>query len=130
MGPAMAHLLSLRNKMHLGANEYQTVQKIYRGWALLGILLVLALLFNLLLTFTTLQNATLFYLNAGAFLCMLSSLLIFFIFTFPVNQETKNWTKLTANWKQLRNQWEYSHATNAGLHLVALILLITSVLMN
>jgi hypothetical protein len=37
---------------------------------------------------------------------------------------------LPDNWLTLRVQWEYSHATGAGLNLIALITLILSVLGN
>jgi len=36
-GPAAAHLLELSAKLDLGREDYQTVQQIYRGWALLAI---------------------------------------------------------------------------------------------
>ena len=38
--PAGAHLAELMNKMRLGATEYQTVQQIYRGWELFGIVVL------------------------------------------------------------------------------------------
>jgi hypothetical protein len=41
----------------------------------------------------------------------------------PVNRETRNWTKLPAHWEQLRRRWEYSHAINALIYVVALVLL-------
>jgi hypothetical protein len=50
LAPSMAHLLELPNKIHLSRDEYLTVQQIYRGWALLGIVVVVALLSTL--TFT------------------------------------------------------------------------------
>jgi hypothetical protein len=128
LAPAMAHLLALPNKIRMGAGDYFTVQQIYKGWSLLGILLVLALISNLLLAFITRRNAALFFLNGGAFLCMLTGLGIFFLFTFPANQQTNNWTKLPKNWETLRRNWEYSHAVNAFIFLIALILLIISVL--
>ncbi len=34
---AMAHLLELPNKIGLSREDYFTVQAIYRGWALLGV---------------------------------------------------------------------------------------------
>jgi hypothetical protein len=37
---------------------------------------------------------------------------------------------LPEQWEALRQQWEYSHATSAGLNLVALMALIVSVLTN
>jgi hypothetical protein len=47
MAPAFAHLLELPNKINLPRDEYFTVQQIYRGWALLGIVVVGALLSTL-----------------------------------------------------------------------------------
>jgi hypothetical protein len=38
LGPALAHLLELPNKINLARADYLTVQQIYRGWALLGII--------------------------------------------------------------------------------------------
>jgi hypothetical protein len=35
--PAGAHLAELSNKIDLPAADYQTVQQIYSGWALFGI---------------------------------------------------------------------------------------------
>jgi hypothetical protein len=49
-------------------------------------------------------------------------------FTFPANQQTNNWTFLSAHWLELRRQWEYSHAASAILYLMALLALILSVL--
>jgi hypothetical protein len=48
------------------------------------------------------------------------SLAIFFIWTFPVNQATNNWSVAPENWPILRAQWEYSHAVNAGVTFLAL----------
>ena len=47
--PATAHLLELANKIGLPREEYLVVQQIYRGWALLGIVWIGAILANLLL---------------------------------------------------------------------------------
>jgi hypothetical protein len=46
LAPAMAHLLELPNKISLPREDYLTVQQIYRGWALLGFVVVGALLAN------------------------------------------------------------------------------------
>ena len=127
LAPGLAHLFALPNKIGLDANDYLTVQQIYRGWALLGILLVLALASNLALAIMTRNGKPYFILNGTAFVCMVLNLIIFFSFTFPANLQTNNWTMLPDNWKQLRVQWEYSHAINACLSLIALIVLIISV---
>jgi hypothetical protein len=46
--PGGAHVLELSNKINLDQAQYVAVQQIYRGWALLGIVLIAALLANLL----------------------------------------------------------------------------------
>lgn len=128
MAPALAHLLELPGKIHLGAGEYGVVQQIYSGWALLGIIWILATVSNLVLTIITRSSRALFYLNGTALLCLLISWMIFFTYTFPVNNETRNWTNLPSNWEQLRLQWEYSHAVNAVLYFIAFVVLVISVL--
>jgi hypothetical protein len=55
-----------------------------------------------------------------AALCFVLFFAIFFTWTFPANQATANWTTLPENWSALRRQWEYSHAVNALVMLVAL----------
>ncbi len=128
LAPAMAHLLELPNKMTLSREEYLVVQQIYRGWALLGIVIFGALLATLTLMILVRHNRRIFTLTLVAFLCIAGSLAVFFTFTYPTNQVTNNWTHLPENWLELRRQWEYSHATGAALYLIALITLLSSVL--
>src|SRR5262245_56888000 len=42
--PSGAHLLELANKLALPAERYFVVQALYRGWALSGVVVVIALL--------------------------------------------------------------------------------------
>jgi hypothetical protein len=49
LAPALAHLLELPNKIGLSRDDYLIVQQIYRGWALLGIVILGALLSTLIL---------------------------------------------------------------------------------
>jgi hypothetical protein len=53
---------------------------------------------------------------------------IFWAFTFPVNQQTHNWTTLPVNWMTLRERWEYSHATAAVFDLIAFVAVVLAVL--
>ena len=53
---------------------------------------------------------------------------IFFIWTYPANQATDNWTTIPADWEQLRRQWEYSHAVNALVTFAAFCSVALSVL--
>lgn len=71
-----------------------------------------------------------FYLTLTTAICIALSLVVFFVFTFPANQQTQNWTTLPENWVTLRRQWEYSHAVGAGLYLVALSALTLSLLVG
>ncbi len=124
----MAHLLELPNKINLSREDYLKVQQIYRGWALLGFVVVGALLSTLALTITVRHERTAFILALIAFLCIAGTQVIFWIYTYPANQATNNWTMLPENWAELRRRWEYSHATSAVLNLVALVMLILSFL--
>jgi hypothetical protein len=51
---------------------------------------------------------------------------MFWIFTFPANVATDNWTVVPDNWQALRGQWEYSHAAGAGFQLLAMSSLIVA----
>jgi hypothetical protein len=125
--PAGAHLAELANKMKLGATEYLTVQQIYRGWELFGIVVVGALASTVALTLS-LRGHPAFSAALVALLCIAGTQVVFWTFTFPVNRMTTNWTVLPDNWAALRARWEYSHAASAGLNAAALIALIISLL--
>ena len=126
--PVGAHFFELPNKMLLGQAEYFTVQGIYRGWALLGAVLIAAIAANLVLTIMLRRRRRAFWLAACAFILMAGTLAIFFGWTYPANQATANWTVVPADWPELRRQWEYSHAANAVLTFLALCVATLSVI--
>jgi hypothetical protein len=128
--PSGAHLFALPNKIGLNQTDYFVVQGIYRGWALLGIVLIGALLANLALAFVMRGQGAPFVLVLVNVLCLVASLAIFFAFTFPANQATNNWTEVPANWDQLRWQWEVSHAVNAAVTFAGFCSLVTGVLLS
>ena len=128
LAPAMAHLLELPNKMGLSRDEYLVVQQIYRGWALLGVVVYGAFLSTLALTIAARKEGGEFGPALTAFLCIAGTQAIFWAFTYPANQQTANWTLLPDHWAALRMQWEYSHAASAVLNLVAFIAMIAAVL--
>ena len=127
MAPAFAHLASLPNKIGLPRDEYFVVQQIYRGWALLGVVVFAALISTLVLTFMLRKRQKRFKLALVAFLCIVGTQILFWTFTFPANQQTVDWTVAPADWTALRTQWEYSHAASAVLNVAAFIALIASV---
>jgi hypothetical protein len=128
LGPALAHLLELPNKIGLSRADYLTVQQIYRGWALLGFVVAGALLSTLILTILVRHDRKAFVFALAAFLCIAGTQAIFWTYTYPANAATNNWTFLPENWTVLRRNWEYSHAASAGLNVIALISLSLSVL--
>jgi hypothetical protein len=126
--PAGAHLFELPNKIGLPQDQYMVVQNIYRGWALFGIVAIAGLLLTAMHTFAVRHQSTAMLLSLLAVLCFLLNLAIFFMFTQPMNVASSNWTQLPANFETARRQWEYSHAANAGLMLIAFASLAASVL--
>jgi len=130
LAPAMAHLLELWNKINLSREEYLAVQQIYRGWALLGIVIAGALFSTLVLTILLRNERRAFIFSLIAFVCIVGTQIVFWTYTYPANQLTGNWTALPENWMALRRQWEYSHATSSVLNLAAMIAMILSVLSN
>jgi hypothetical protein len=121
--PAGAHFFELPNKIDLNQQAYFTVQAICRGWALFGVALFGALFANLALTLLLAFRRRPYVLPLLAFVLVAATLVIFFIWTYPANQATSNWTLPTPNWTTLRLHWEYAHAVNAVLTFVALCLL-------
>lgn len=126
--PSLAHLLELPNKIDLSRDAYLTVQQIYRGWALLGIVVAGALLSTLALAIMARNRRREFFWALIAFLSIVGTQVVFWTFTYPANQQTQNWTVLPEHWMTLRSRWEYSHATSAVLNLIALIAVILAVL--
>jgi hypothetical protein len=128
MAPAFAHLLELLNKIGLPRDEYFVVQQIYRGWALLGVVIFSALLSMLILTIMLRRRRKPFILVLIAFLAIVGTQAIFWTYTQPANLATDNWTTIPQNWEILRRQWEYSHAASAGLNFLAFVALVLSLL--
>lgn len=117
--PGGAHLFALPNKIGLDQQAYFTMQQAYRGWALFGIALFAALAANLLLALRV-RGRPGFGAALAAFALIAATLVVFFVWTYPANQATQNWTVAPVDWQELRTQWEYSHAVNAALTFLAL----------
>jgi hypothetical protein len=122
LGASLAHLYALPNKLALSGEQYLAAQRAYDGWAMLGVVVIGALLSTLALAVLLHGGAAEFRLAALAFACVAASQAIFWSVTFPVNQRTANWTELPAGWEAMRRAWEYSHAAGAALNLAAFLL--------
>jgi hypothetical protein len=128
LAPSAAHLFELPNKIGLSQDQYFIVQNIYRGWALLGSVVIAAILINLLLVYLLWAQLPARWFALLAFVCVLGGLAVFFTWTYPANVATDNWTAVPENWRALRTQWEYSHAANAVLTFVAFCSLVWAAL--
>src|SRR6266481_7707190 len=126
--PSGAHLAALPNKMAMAQAAYFVAQQIYAGWALFGIVLFGALAANLAHTIVLCRLGRSFGYALASFLLIAANLAIFFVWTFPTNQATNNWTVVPNNWNKLRIQWEYSHAANAMVTFAALVCVVIAVL--
>jgi hypothetical protein len=124
LGAALAHLLELPNKIRLPVDEYFIVQGIYRGWNRLGLVLFVQLLSILTLIALSSRKSGVFWSAVLALLCLMGAQALFWLYTFPANVATANWTVVPQDWEQLRRQWEFSHAAGALLQLGAMIALI------
>ncbi|MCT7373965.1 DUF1772 domain-containing protein [Chelativorans salis] len=119
--PGGAHLIELPNKIGMDREQYLTVQQIYRGWALAGFVLIGALATTLALAILSRSQGPPFLFATASFLLLLTTLATFFIWVFPVNQATHNWTTAPKNWQALRTQWETMHAINAVITFAGLV---------
>jgi ABC-type nickel/cobalt efflux system permease component RcnA len=113
-----AHLFELPRKIRMSEDHYHIVQNIYLGWWVPGLLLPAAMVCNIVLVLT-LTDPVAWWLGGIAAALIGINLTIFAIWTLPVNRATNNWAKRLANWEELRRQWEYSHAANAGITFLA-----------
>ena len=119
MGAALAHALELPNKIHMSQADYFVVQQIYRGWDRLAILLAVELVSLLLLAALYGHDRRVLIPLFGALCGLVAAQAVFWIWTFPANAATNNWTAQPEAWRQLRSQWEYSHLVGAGFQLLA-----------
>jgi hypothetical protein len=126
--PAGAHFFELPNKLGLARDAYFTVQGIYAGWALFGIVLVGGLLVNIVLAIMLRHDRPASIFALIGFLALAATLAIFFVWVFPANQATANWTEIPENWEALRRQWEYGHAVNAIITLVGFCAIVLAAL--
>lgn len=128
LGAALAHAFELPNKMSLTRDDYFIVQQIYAGWNRIAFILLtqivaLAAIIALHRHDKPVRNAA-----ALALASIIAAQAIFWIWTFPANQATANWTTKPENWESLRAQWEYSHLAGAMFQFLAMVALTTVLL--
>lgn len=120
--PSGAHLFEMPHKITLDREAYFTVQAIYAGWAWFIIPIIAAIVLNgALFASERRRNRASARSALISALLIIASLGVFFVWVFPANQATVNWTQVPDNWQELRRQWEYGHAASALIVFAALL---------
>jgi hypothetical protein len=128
LGAALAHALELPNKIDMSREHYFIVQRVYDGWSHLAYLLAAQLVGLLGLALLYRAEPRVLTPVMVALACFVAAQAIFWIWTFPANQATENWTMQPDNWEALRRQWEFSHLAGAGFQTLAMTALIVAVM--
>lgn len=137
MGLSLAHALEFPGKLRLDEPTYRSVQAIYYpGFTIGGLvgefgsmLLLTALLF------LTPLDAERFWWMATALALLVTGHLTYWIVTHPVNSAWLQDTQLAgasqfffslfaapeADWRHMRNVWEWSHVARAGFAVLAFL---------
>ncbi|MEZ5935366.1 MAG: DUF1772 domain-containing protein [Alphaproteobacteria bacterium] len=128
LGAALAHALELPNKIGMTREHYFIVQRAYDGWNRIAYLLAVELAGMLAVIWLHRAEARVLWPAVAALGCLVAAQAIFWIWTFPANQATVNWTVQPENWATLRSQWEYSHLAGAAFQALAMTALIVAVM--
>jgi hypothetical protein len=128
LGAALAHALELPNRIGMSREQYFIVQRAYDGWNRLAYLLAAELAGILAVSWLHRAEPRVLWPALVALGCLVAAQATFWIWTFPANQATANWTVQPDIWDTLRRQWEYSHLVGAGFQMLAMAGLIVAVL--
>jgi len=119
LGGAFSHLYELPNKIGISREHYLIVQRNYDGWWQLAYVLAAQLVGILAALAFTRSNAWTLGWLVLALAGLIGAQVVFWLYTYPANVATSNWTVLPENWQDLRARWEYSHALGAIFQLVS-----------
>lgn len=126
LGGALAHALELPAKIGMTREDYFVVQRVYAGWDKLALVLGLQLIGMVALAWLYRARSEVLVPVLVALAGLIAAQVMFWIWTFPANVATDNWTVQPDNWEQLRRQWEYSHFAGACFQLLAMAALIVA----
>lgn len=137
MGLEFAHALELPAKMQYDGTLYVTIQNsLYQYFGAPGpgaFVTVGGVLCAIALTVLVRKHRSAFRWALAGTLCLTIAFpLIYFLRIEPVNVAIEQATAraVPTDWEQLRNQWEYAHATNFVFSLAGFIALVFSILVD
>ena len=135
-GMSFAHLLELPPRFFYFDAQFwvaTTTKGLYYLFGTVGAgIEVGSILTAIVLAFLMRGRGSAFYLTSGGAILVTLALALWFIFIAPVNAELATWTPTSfpADWVRYRNQWEYTHAANAVIKIIALSSLVLSVIVE
>jgi hypothetical protein len=99
-----AYALELPNKIGLSQTHYLIVQQLYAGWSRLAYLLVIELVSMITVAVLSRAEPRVFWPVIAAIVFLLAAQVLFWMFTYPANAATRNWTIVPENWFALRTR--------------------------
>jgi hypothetical protein len=133
-GVVLSHVMSRAGKLTLSGPLFITVQNIfYRGWGKkVGDIELGAFLASLEVTYLARGRSPAFALCLACSLCLLGMLLVWAVFTNPLNVRVRASVPATVppDWTSLRDRWHRFHAVRAILAITGLSALISAVLLD
>jgi hypothetical protein len=124
LGASFAHVLEMPAKLSLGADDYRTVQGIYRTFGPVAAFLEpAAILGTAGLALAARNRASFRYVVvAGALSC--AALLSWVVLVSPMNTAMAHWPDgMPADWEAVRARWEWGHVVGFVVKLGAFIVL-------
>jgi hypothetical protein len=122
--PVMA-LLALPSVIRLTSEDYAVVQLANRSWAWLEFIRIASFFSIVALFFFEREHNRQIWPVRCAFIAQLLIVVLYFVFTLPINITTFNWTFFPdTNWAWLRIQWEYTGAVSTVIGGISFVLLL------
>ena len=135
-GLSFAHLLELPPRVYYFDAKLwveTTTRGLYALFGTVGAVTEIgSILIAVVLALLLRGRGTTFYLALAGAILLALAFVLWVAFVAPVNAELAKWTadSFPADWARYRDQWEYTHATNAVIKIVALSLLTLSVIVE
>jgi hypothetical protein len=133
---SMTHLLELPQRMQFDRQLWVSVtvvENVYKLFGTVGAVFeITAILTAIVLAFLVRDRGLTFYWTLDGAILLVLAFISWIVFIAPMNAEFAKWltSPIPTDWMRYRDQWEYSHAVNAVIKIIALGLLAISVLVE
>jgi hypothetical protein len=125
----MMDLVALPSVISLAQDDYAAVQYTNQSWDWLELVQLASFLSIVGLLFFERDHNRVIWPIRGAFIAQLLIIILYVVFTLPINITTFHWTFFPdSNWAWLRVQWEYAHALSAIIGGISFVLLLLDLL--